>query len=245
LRTSEPALSGELVVFAAASLCDAYSALAQSFQARHPGVKVTFDFAGTQQLRVRAEQGAPFDVFASADKQHMDALLRAQLVAPPHVFARNSLVVVVAKEAAQRVTSFAELPKAERIVLGTDEVPVGRYSLQVLQRASQGMGRDFASSVMSKVVSRELNVRQVLAKVRLGEADAGLVYRTDAATAPGELTVLAIPEGYNVISEYWLAVASHTARAALAAEWSAWVDSAEGRGALAKAGFLPAATTAP
>ena len=230
----------QLVVFAAASLRDAFTAMADDFRKSHPGVEITFNFAGTQELRTQLEHGASVDVFAAADQKHMDALVAGKLAAGPMVFTRNELVIVVAKEAAASIKSLADLPGAHRIVIGTPEVPIGRYTLQILDRAAASLGADFRTRVEAKVASRELNVKQVLGKVVLGEADAGVVYRSDAHRKP-ELTVVAIPADVNVIAEYPIAVVTGAPHPGLARAWVDHVISAAGQKQLESAGFMAAA----
>ena len=148
-------------------------------------------------------------------------------------------MIVVARESVEKIRSLADLPSAERIVIGVPEVPIGRYTLQILDRASAtALGADFRARVEAKVVSRELNVRQVLAKVSLGEADAGIVYRTDARAARDGVGVVTIPLDVNVIAEYPIAVVSDAAHPALARDWVDFVVSVEGQRVLAKAGFI-------
>lgn len=228
-----------LVVFAASSLRDVFTALGADFERAHPGVRVTFNFAGTQELRTQIEHGAPADVLASADLHHMDALARAGRVVDPRLFAKNRLVLVVARERAGALRSLADLPNAERVVIGAPEVPVGRYTLQALDRAGASLGVDFRARVEAKVVSRELNVRQVLAKVRLGEADAGFVYRTDAWPARAELGVVELPPEVEVLAEYPIAVSAGAPHASLARAWVTLVLGDVGQRALSDAGFLP------
>ncbi|WP_437591379.1 molybdate ABC transporter substrate-binding protein [Sorangium sp. So ce1000] len=243
---SEPASAqreDKLVVFAAASLRDVFTALGEDFKRSHAGVEVTFNFAGTQELRTQLEHGAAVDVFASADQRHMDELVKAGRAAGPVVFARNEPVLVVASESAAAIRGLADLPAATRIVIGTPEVPIGRYTLQILDRASASLGADFRARVESKVVSREPNVRQVLAKVRLGEAQAGVVYRADAQAAQDGVVVVAIPPEVNVIAEYPIAVVSAAAHPGLARAWVDLVLSEAGQGALRRAGFLPSSSS--
>lgn len=227
----------QVVVFAAASLREAFTALAKVFEQAHPGTKVTFNFAGSQELRAQIEHGSPADVFASADRKHMDELNKATRVLSPVVFARNEPVIVVARESTATIRGIGDLPTANRIVLGAADVPIGRYSLQILDRASASLGADFRSRVEAKVVSRELNVRQVLAKVSLGEAAAGIVYRTDTTTAKDVETV-AIPADINVMAEYPVAIVAGTAHPKLAQAWEELLLSAAGQTALTQAGFL-------
>lgn len=240
-KRSEPAPApreDRLVVFAAASLRDVFTAMSEDFERAHAGVEVTFNFAGTQELRTQLEHGAAVDVFASADQRHMDELVKSGRAAGPVVFARNEPVLVVARESAGTIRGLADLPAATRIVIGAPEVPIGRYTLQILDRASMSLGADFRARVEARVVSRELNVRQVLTKVRLGEAQAGVVYRTDAHAAQDGVTVVAIPPDINVIAEYPIAVVVGAAHPGLARAWVDLVLSETGQGALRRAGFL-------
>jgi len=196
----------ELIVFAAASLRESFEAAAKAFERTHPEAHVTLSFAGSQALRAQIEHGAPADVFASADERHMHALAQAKLVGAPRVFASNDLVVVVAKAKAATLRAVTDLPHAERVVIGAPEVPVGAYTERFLAKAEQKFGGDFRKQVEAHVVSREPDVRQVLAKVKLGDADAGVVYRTDALAAAAAVEVVAIPSELDVVAEYPVAV---------------------------------------
>jgi molybdate transport system substrate-binding protein len=236
----------ELVVFAAASLRESFSTLGEVFEKSHPNVKVTFNFAGSQELRTQIEHGASVDVFASADQKHMNELFRAKIVKSPKLFVTNEPVVIVAKERVQEIKAFADLPSAARIVLGVPEVPIGRYTLQIFDKASKTIGPDFRSRVEAHVVSRELNVRQVLSKVALGEADAAVVYRTDAVTAKDDVAVVTIPAELNVIAEYPIATLEAAPHPELAESWVALALSDEGRRIFSSAGFmLPVSSPSP
>jgi molybdate transport system substrate-binding protein len=229
--------AAELRVFAAASLREPFSALARGFEAKHPGVTVAFNFAGSQELRLQLENGASADVVATADLRHMGALESAKLVDAPTLFARNELVIVLAK--GQVLSGLEALPSIKKLVIGAPEVPVGKYSLELLDRAGAVYGKDFRQRVEARVVSRELNVRQVLAKVALGEADAGIVYLSDARSAPAGVGVVSIPRAQNVLAAYPIARARGAAQPKLADEWIALVRSDEGRRVLVAGGFLP------
>jgi molybdate transport system substrate-binding protein len=187
-----------ITVFAAASLREALSAVARDLEA-NAGLRPAFNFAGSQELRTQLEHGAPADVFVSADRRHMAAVVAAGLAAEPRLLACNDLVVVTPRDGSLR--AFADLARAERIVLGAPEVPVGAYAAKVLERAAATLGAGFRSDVERRVVSRELNVRQVLQKVALAEADAGIVYRTDVGAARERVAVIEIPPEFNVIAE--------------------------------------------
>lgn len=234
----------KLLVFAATSLRDAFMAMHEGFRAAHPRVEVSFEFAGSQELRAQLEQGAAADVFASADQRQMDELLKAGRASAPVTFARNEPVIVVAKEAAAKIHGLRDLPAASGLVIGAPEVPIGRYTLQVLDKAASSLGPDFRAKVEAKVVSRELNVRQVLNKVKLGEAEAGFVYRSDALAAP-ELSVVTIPTEQNVLAEYPIATLNSAQHVQLARAWLEYVRSEAGQSALQHAGFLPPSAAAP
>lgn len=223
----------ELTVYAAASLRETFQDLARQLEAKTPGLKVQLNFAGSQELRAQIEQGARADVFASADPKHLAALEKAGLVAAPRIFARNQLVVVVpAGDPAVKV--FADLPTAKRLVVAAPEVPAGSYFLKVLDKT----GADFKARVLARVVSRELNVRQVLAKVSLGEGDAGVVYRTDAL-AQKNVRAVEIPPELIVIADYPVAILKNAPQPRHAAAFVELLLSADGQKRLAAAGFSP------
>jgi molybdate transport system substrate-binding protein len=226
-----------LTVFAAASLRDAFGALQSTFEREHPGVKVRFNFAGSQELRTQIELGAPADVFASADIKHMEAARAAGLVDAPTLFATNAPVIVVPADNPGRVHSLGDLPTVRRLVIGAPEVPIGAYTLQILDKARTRLGPDFPARVQARVASRELNVRQVLTKVMLGEADAGIVYRTDARSAGDKVRIVEIPSELNVVAEYPIATVARAPHAHLARAWVGLVTSPAGLDPLADAGF--------
>ena len=233
------ARSAELVIFEAASLKEVFAKLARRFEREHPGTKVVTNAAGSQELRAQIEHGAVADVFASADRKHVDALVAQGLADPPQIFACNEPVVVVRAGLAATVKTFADLPRAERLVVGAPDVPIGAYAARIVKNAASRYGADFAVRLEARVASRELNVRQVLAKVVLGEADAGIVYRSDALAAPpGTIGIVTVPAELNVRAEYPLAVLKQAPQPELARQWSALVTSQAGAAALLEAGFV-------
>jgi molybdate transport system substrate-binding protein len=234
-----PAAERSVTVFAAASLREAFGALAQKLEQAHPGAHVVLSFAGSQTLRSQIEQGAPADVFASADRRHLQALVDKKQVQAPRPFVRNELVLVVSRAKAGTLRAFQSLPEAERIVLGGSEVPIGAYTARVLDAAARDFGADFRAHVEARVVSREPDVRQVLAKVSLGEADAGIVYRTDALTAKDRVSIVPIPSAYNVVAEYPVAVTANASSPELARAFVDLLLSPEGQRVLAEHGFSP------
>lgn len=234
--TCNPLQSSELHVFAASSLTDVFEELERAFESTHPGSEVTLAFGGSQVLRLQIEQGAPADVFASADQSHMQALVRAGRIVEDEAFAQSELALVVPLDNPAKIESFSDLPRAERVVLGVPAVPIGRYGRELLQRAADSYGPQFRTEVLSHVVSEESNVRLVRAKVELGEADAAILYRTDATASSGVREV-PIPAVLNVRADYYMGIVEGSPRAELARRWIAFVRSPEGRRILLEHGF--------
>lgn len=228
-----------LTVFAASSLTDAFSELERDFEAEHPGIDVVASTAGSQVLRVQIEHGAPGDVFASADPEHMEAVVSVGLVTGAHPFARGGLALVVPADNPAGIESLPQLPEAGRVVLGTPEVPVGRYARTMLDRADEHYGEGFRARVEQRIVSLEPNVRLVLAKVELGEADAAIVYRSDV-TSKRAVKSIPVPPQLDVTAEYHVGILAHSTRSAMAGRWVEYLDSAPGQATLQRHGFLPA-----
>jgi len=232
--------SQELTVFAAASLRDVFQSLAPTFEKQHPNLKVLFNFAGSQDLRVQIEHGAKVDVFASADWKHMKLLVGQGTVVEPTVFARNLPVVVVPKGNPNKLATFADLSKVKHLVVGAPEVPIGAYTEGVFAAAEKLYGKPFGEKLRTNVKSRELNVRQVLTKISMGEGDAGIVYKTDALTMPDKVEIIEIPASINVVAEYPIAVLKAAPHADLARDFVKLVLSKEGAKVLGAAGFATA-----
>ncbi len=230
-----------LTVFAAASLSDAFNEIGRAFEATRPGVRVTFSFAGSQQLAQQINQGAPADVFASASDAQMDAAVKGGRISPaaPKTFARNRLVVVTANRAG--ITTLKELSRpGAKLVMADRAVPAGAYSLDFLRRASAlpEYGAAFSPTVLANVVSYEQDVRAVLGKVAMGEADAGIVYATDLYGGNGARTgTIAIPDALNTVAAYPICAINDTKQAALAGAFVDFVLGPDGRAVLAKFGF--------
>jgi molybdate transport system substrate-binding protein len=219
----------ELSVFAAASLTDAFTQLGEDFTATHPDVKVTFNFAGSNDLVTQVQQGAPADVLATADTTSMDKA--GDLTGQSSAFAANKLMIAVAPGNPEHITGLADLArKGLKVVLAAPEVPAGKYAEEVLGKAG----------VSVAPVSLEVSVKGVVTKVSLGEADAGIVYVTDVEAAQGKIEGVAIPDDLNVIATYPLAVLSMSERADDAKAFVDLVLSADGQKVLADNGFLPA-----
>ena len=234
-----------LNVFAAASLTGAFNEIGAAFSAAHPGVTVVFNFAGSNQLAAQIAAGAPADVFAAADGAQMDAAVESGRVeaGAARLFATNRLVVVYPADNPAGIESLPDLATpGTLVVLAAEEVPVGRYSLEFLDLAAADAAFDsgFKKAVLANVVSYEENVRSVLNKVALGEADAGIVYTSDLVGVEG-VSSLEIPDVLNILAEYPIAPLNDSAQPDAAATFVDLVLSAEGQAVLAEYGFGPAA----
>jgi molybdate transport system substrate-binding protein len=229
---SPGALGGTLSVFAAASLTDAFNAEGQAFQKAHGAVAFRFNFAGTPTLVTQIEQGAPADVFASADTTNMDRLKGDGFTAgSPSTFAHNQLEIVVGRGNPKSIQSLADLAKPGVVYITEGAtVPAGKYSLQALQKAG----------VRVTPKSEETDVKSVISKIELGEADAGIVYATDVKAAGDRVAGVQIPDQYNVVATYPIAVVKGSRESDAANAFIAFVLSADGQAILASYGFQPA-----
>lgn len=228
-----------LDVAAAASLADVMGEFERAYEREHAGVDVRLSFAGSQVLRTQIEQGAPFDVFASADPEHIRALEGAGLVEAPQGFAASDLVILVPESNPAAIERFEDLPKAKRLVLGASDVPVGRYARAMLKRASAQLDPAFSSSVLARVVSEESSARLVRAKVELGEADAAVVYRADAIGATSAKAI-EIPASLRAQASYEIGVIAGSERSDEATRFVQFVRSDAGREVLKTHGFVGA-----
>jgi molybdate transport system substrate-binding protein len=227
-----------LAIYAASSLTEAFAELETMFEAAHPEADVAVTFAGSQVLRIQIEEGAPADVFASANAEHLLALVDAGLMSESRGFARNELVVIVPVDNPAGIESFADLPRARRRVLGTAEVPGGRYAREALAGADSHVRPGFQAAVQATRVSEAPNVRHARAKVELGEADAAIVYLTDAAGSD-RLRTIPIPRAMNVEAEYLIGVVERAGGSALAPAWIDLALSRAGQAVLERHGFFP------
>lgn len=216
----------ELTVLAAASLTDVFKTAGAAYEKDHPGTKVRFSFEGSQALAAKVRQGAPADALVTADTKTMDGL--ESETGKPVIIAKNRLVIATGKDNPKNVRALKDLGKPGlKVVLAAPEVPVGRYGKQVLD----------TQKVDVKPVSQETDVRAVLSKVALGEADAGLVYKTDVTAAAGKAEGVAIPDGQNAIASYPAAALKESEHADAAAAFVTWLKSAKAQKVLRDAGF--------
>lgn len=247
--SGDPGASGgartPLVVFAAASLAEVFDELADQFERERPDTMVLVNLAGSQQLAQQLAQGAPADVFASADERQMAVAVAAGRVAPeaPWTFVTNRLVVVTPADGEGRVRTLEDLAApGVRVVLAAEEVPAGQYARAFLAKAGQPgeLGPAFQERALANVVSLEENVRAVLIKIALGEADAGVVYATDVrAGEAASVRVVEIPDHLNVCGSYWIAPVTDSAHPDLARAFLELVASPAGQAVLAAHGFEP------
>jgi molybdate transport system substrate-binding protein len=234
-RSSEPAaspggaLNGSITVFAAASLTAAFGTIGADFQFAHPGTMIHFVFAGSSTLVAQVQEGAVGDVFASADQSNMQKLVDAGLTAgSPSIFARNRLQIVVAAGNPRQIAGLADLGRPGLVVvLCAPVVPCGRYANQSLQKAG----------VTVKPASQEVDVKAVVSKVALGEADAGIVYVTDVEAGGSSVQGIDIPDSLNVVADYPIVVLKDSQNVALARAFVGYIH-ANGERTLARYGFL-------
>jgi molybdate transport system substrate-binding protein len=239
---SAPAREGEVIVFAAASLTEPFRELAVLFEQEHPGAKVIFNFGASSILRTQILQGAPADLFASADEKNMEEVARAGRVAEgPWIFATNRLVIVVPASNPGGVAALADLTRPGlRLALPGPEAPIGAYAREVLARAARdpAYGPDFAERVLRNVASSEPNVKAALARVALGEADAAFVYRTDVTPAYREkVRVVEIPDFLNVIARYPIALLKEAPHPVAARAFVDLLRSPRGQAVMQRWGF--------
>jgi molybdate transport system substrate-binding protein len=244
-RGADDAHKTDLSVFAAASLTESFKELGKQFEEKHPGVSVAFNFGATNALRTQLEHGASADVFASANTREMDLAIKAGLLAAdaPRTFARNRLVLLIPKTNRAKIEALKDLARPGiKLVIAHKAVPVGKYTLEMLDKlsADKSYGETFKETVLKNVVSEEENVKSVVSKVRLDQADAGIAYASDVGAAAAEVVSLAIPETVNPTATYPVAALSKAPQAALAKEFIELLLSASGQEVIQKHGFLPA-----
>jgi molybdate transport system substrate-binding protein len=224
-----PAVDGTVNVFAAASLTDAFTEMGEAFEAANPDATVTFNFAGSSALVTQIAEGAPADVFASADTSNMDKLVEAATVeTQPTDFATNRLAIVTPKDNPASISALADLANPDvKVALCAEQVPCGKFALEIFARAG----------ITVTPVTLEENVKGVVTKNELGEVDAGIAYVTDVQAAGDAIGGIEIPDDQNVVAHYPIAVLTEAANADGAQAWVDYVLSDAGQAALAAHGF--------
>jgi molybdate transport system substrate-binding protein len=227
--SSSTGVTGTVTVFAAASLTESFTQIGKDFQAANPGAKVTFNFAGSSALATQINQGAPADVFASAAPANMKTVNDAgNGDGAPTTFVKNQLVVAVPKGNPKGITGLSDLTKpGVKVALCAEQVPCGAAAKKALAMAK----------VSVKPVTLEQDVKAALAKVKLGEVDAALVYRTDAKAAAADVDGVEFPESASATNEYPIVVLKNAPNKAGAQAFVAWVLSNKGKAVLTQAGF--------
>lgn len=239
-----------LTVFAAASLTDAFEAVAPAFEETYPGVDVVFSFGGSSTLAAQILEGAPADVFASANFEQMQRLADAGMLAGQvEIFAHNRLVLIAPHDNPAGIETVGDLARDNlKLVLAAPAVPVRVYTEQMLEAAAAQpeFGDDFYARVLANIVSEEENVRRVAAKVALGEADAGIVYASDVtADLAGQLAVFPIPDAINVVADYPVAALARTAHPDEARAFVDFMLSPDAQSILRQSGLIPVMPDAP
>jgi molybdate transport system substrate-binding protein len=230
--SSQPA-GGTLTVFAASSLTNAFTDLAKTYQSQHPGWKVQLNFAGSDALTAQIEQGVDADIYAAASPKYPEQLQGEKLLGDTTDFATNTLVLVVPSDNPAGITKVTDIAKGAKLVVGDPAVPIGAYTETVLGN----LGID---STSLDIVSREPAVTSILQKVKLGEADGGFVYVTDALSAGDRVKQIALPAAAQATAVYPIGIASGSKQAKAAQQWIDLVMSSQGQQALTGLGFGPA-----
>lgn len=237
---ARPATSRSITVFAAASLHSAFAEIAERFKASHPGVTIKLNFDGSQILETQIANGAPADIFASADERSMGKAVDAGLVGTPVVFTANSLVGI-ARFDAGGVSSLRDFTRRLlTLAICVETAPCGRYTRIALEKISADphFWKDYEKQVMLNVVSQEPNVEAVLTKAKLGEIDGGFVYASDVVhVGPSQFAVFPVPEEDQELATYPIAVTKSSPDAALARSFVDYVLSPDGQAVLVADGF--------
>jgi molybdate transport system substrate-binding protein len=235
-KSKKPKLSGSITVSAAASLTEVFTQMGKDFQKINKGTTVTFNFAASSTLAQQIQGGAPADVFASADGANLQKVVSSgQVTATPQDFTANLLTIVVKKGNPNHVQGLADLPNLDTISLCAASVPCGKYATQMFTQ-------DGITIPTSRVTLGQ-DVKSTLAAVSNGDANAGIVYVTDAKSASGTVTQIKIPASLNVLAVYPIAPIANSQNAALANAWVSYVMSPAGQKTLSKFGFLPVPPT--
>jgi molybdate transport system substrate-binding protein len=235
--------TGSLTIYAASSLTAAFTEMKTAYQTANPGVTLTLSFGASSALETQIEQGAPADVFASADTANPQKLVDKGLAAGAITkFAGNLLTVIVPPANPAGVQTPADLAKADlKYVAAGDTVPITKYADMLLANLAQqpGYPAGFVAAVTANIVSKEDNVAAVVSKIELGEGDAAIVYVTDARTAGSKVLTISVPTVANVPATYGAVAVKASTNAAAATAFITWLTGLDGQAILAKYGFLP------
>lgn len=236
-------LRGDLTVFAAASLTDAFNEIGKEFQTANPGITPKFNYAASTALRTQLEQGAKADVYASADQIQMDNAKKAGVVdGEDRLFVKNKLVVIYPANNPANVQSIQDLARPNlKFVLTDRNVPIGAYARTALEKLSADpqYGAGFGQKVLNNLRSEEANVRAVVTKVQLGEADAAIVYASDVTSqVSAQVKSILIPDQFNTIATYPIAMVRDAPNRAAAQAFISFVRSASGQAILKKHNFI-------
>jgi molybdate transport system substrate-binding protein len=228
--SASAATEQRVTVLAAASLTEAFKSIGAAFESAHLGLTAEFSFAGSSTLVAQIKEGSPGDVFASADESNMQAAADAgELAGAPRIFATNRLTIVVQKGNAKHIAALADLGRSGlSIALAAPEVPAGKYAAQIFANAGVAVPQ----------ASQEVDVRAVLTRVSMGEADAGIVYVTDLHAAGDTVEAVVIPDQFNVMARYPIAVLKQASHPKEAAAFADFVLSPAGQTILKQFGFL-------
>ncbi len=234
----------ELVVFTAASLTGAFSEIAEMYE-DETGIKVVSNFDGSQALRTQIEHGAYADVFASANNKQMNALKDLGLMnnSSVSIFTRNKLSLIIPKDNPAEISNLRDIVKpGVKIVIGTKDVPVGDYALQIIDKLGNdsAYGPEYKEKVLANIISQETNVNYVVTKIALGEADVGFAYVSDVTLElSSRVSQIEITDEYNIIAEYPIGITTESRYASEALDFINLVKSEEGRAVLERYGFSP------
>ena len=236
----------ELTVFTATSLTGAFSEIGQMYK-NETNISVSFNFDGSQALRTQIENGAYADVFASANQKQMKAIENDELMNNSSIviFTKNKLSLIVPKGNPAKIVNLSDLAKPGlKIVMGTKDVPVGDYALQIISKLGNdsAYGPDYKTKVLANVISQETNVNYVVTKVALGEADVGFAYVSDITEdLTSKVDKIDIPDEYNVVAQYPMGVLLESKYPVESQEFISRVLSDKGKAVLEKYGFAPVA----
>ena len=234
-----------ITIYAASSLTDAFSEIGKRFEADHPGTEVIFNFAGSQQLAQQLGQGAPADIFVSADQDQMQMVIASDRVKPENVkvLVGNKLAIVLPADNQANIRRLIDLARpGVKIIIADKEVPLGNYTLDFLEKASQdaAFGQEYKQNVLNNVISYEKSALAVYNEILRGEADIGIIYASEVNEQNQEqVLTLPIPEPLNVNVSYYIAPLNNSHNAELSGKFLSYALSMEVQDIMASYGFQP------